>query len=195
MPKGTRKRIQSSSGTLTALSPTTPLAGDSQYNNAAATPVDIDPLAQEADQIADISFDEEDDESRDGISTPPPSKKPRIAMLRKEGSLGLSQLSIESMSNDGDFSELKDGQDSEPASPSTSTPSSFKDIDQKSPTGDSSSGSTPTPGPKRTKKAMAVVEFNKNTENLISVYFKSGLGNRRDRFLNDIEMVGVYTYY
>ncbi|KAF9149430.1 hypothetical protein BG015_008791 [Linnemannia schmuckeri] len=176
LPKGTRKRIQSSSGTMTTTTYTTPLAEDSQATNAALTSV-LTKSGQDSDQIADMPFDQEkdDDESWDSISTPPPSKKPRIAVLRKEGSLGLSQLSIESMSNDEDSPQQRDIQDSEPASPSTSTRSSLKNLDQKSPAEDSSSRSTPTPEPKRNKKAMAVVEFNKNTENLITVYFKSAL--------------------
>lgn len=170
-------------GTLTAPLSTTPLAEGSQEISAAATPVYIEPPGQDADQFADMPFDqeEEDEKRQDSISTPPPSKKPRIAMLRREESIGLSQLSIESMSNDGDSSEQKEGQGSELASSSTSTPSSPKDPDQKSPAEDSSSRSTPIPGPKRSKKAMAVVEFNKKTENLITIYFKSGLGKRTGR--------------
>lgn len=144
----------------------------------AATPGYIEPPGQGADQIADMSFDqeEEDGESQGSISTPPPSKKPRIAVLKREESMGLSQLSIESMSNDGDPSEQQESQGSGQASPITSTPSSPKDIDQKSPIEDSSSPPMPNSGSKRSKKAMAVVEFNKKTENLITIYFKSGLG-------------------
>ncbi|KAF9545937.1 hypothetical protein EC957_010322 [Mortierella hygrophila] len=179
LPKGTRKRTQSSSGTLTAPSPITSLAEGFQEISAAATPVYTESPSQYANQIADMSIEqeeeEEDDENRDIISTPPPSKKPRIAVLRREDSMGLSQLSIESMSNDGDSSEQQEIQGSGPASPITSTPSSPKDLDQKSPAEDISSRSTPTSEPKRSKKAMAVVEFNKKTENLITIYFKSGL--------------------
>ncbi|OAQ28526.1 hypothetical protein K457DRAFT_126579 [Linnemannia elongata AG-77] len=177
LPKGTRKRTQSSSGTLTAPSPTTPLVEGFQEIDVAATPGYIEPPGQGADQIADMSFDqeEEDGESQGSISTPPPSKKPRIAVLKREESMGLSQLSIESVSNDGDPSEQQESQGSGQASPSTSTPSSPKDIDQKSPIEDSSSPPMPTSGSKRSKKAMAVVEFNKKTENLITIYFKSGL--------------------
>ena len=163
----------------------------------AATPDHTEPLGRDADQIADMSFDQEgdDDETRGSISTLPPSKKPRIAVLRREESMGLSQLSIESISNDGDSSEQRESQGSGPASPSTSTPSSPKDLDQKSPAEDSSSRSTPAPGPTRPKKAMAVVEFNKKTENLITIYFKSGLGKRTGRLRQEIVLTGTSTCY
>ncbi|KAF9133088.1 hypothetical protein BGW39_010620 [Mortierella sp. 14UC] len=181
LPKGVRKRIQSSSGPVTASSPTaaeaslteTKLSADGSPEIFAASTLAHRGSIQDADQIASNSFGQEEGEnnqdSDSSIPAQPPSKKPRIAVLRKEESLGLSQLSIESTQND------EDSQGSGPESPSTSALSSPRGTDQKSSPEDSSSRSTPTPRSKPNKTAMAVVEFNKNTENMITIYFKSGL--------------------
>ncbi|KAG0374603.1 hypothetical protein BGX24_010189 [Mortierella sp. AD032] len=181
LPKGIRKRIQSSSGPVTAslttaseaaLTQTNLSASGSQETNATSSAAQND-LGQDADQITDMSFEQEEgqnnQDSDSSTSVQPPSKKPRIAVLRKEGSLGLSQLSIESTQNDNDSCG------SRPVSPSTSALSSPRGNDQKSAAEDSSNPSTPTSGFKQNKKDMAVVEFNKNTENMITIYFKSGL--------------------
>ncbi|KAG0273935.1 hypothetical protein BGZ95_010260 [Linnemannia exigua] len=179
LPKGIRKRVQSSSEPVIASSPATTVAALTQTNLSASGSQEVNATLsaeqndQDAEQIANMSFDQETSqsiqESDSSTSAQPPSKKPRIATLRREESLGLSQLSIESMQDN------EDNSDSRLASPSTSALSSPKGADQKSSAEDSGNPPTPTLGFKQNKKDMAVVEFNKNTENMITIYFKSGL--------------------
>jgi hypothetical protein len=145
----------------------------SQDINSTSTPALRGPNQDVERTASDLFSQEGGDYNQDSDSSAPaqpPSKKPRIAVLRKEESIGLSQLSIESTPDD------EDSQDLGLASLSTSTPSSPMGTDQKSSPEYSSGQSTPIPGPNPKTKAMAVVEFNKNTENMITIYFKSGLG-------------------
>ncbi|KAF9087085.1 hypothetical protein BGX23_008387 [Mortierella sp. AD031] len=183
-PRGTRRRIQSASGsTTTALSPTTtetPLSAisqttvESQETSAAATPVQPSP-GQDAEQITSNGpYDQGNQGDADSSVQRQPFKKPRLEKVGSYSS-GLSQLSIHSTPDNEDTVEQKDSQRSGPASPST-TRSSPKEADRKSATEDSSRQATPTPtGPSQPKKDMAIVEFNKNTENMIVIYFKEGM--------------------
>jgi len=147
----------------------------SRETSVASTPAQVG-QDRDADEIYSGSHGQEDNDRQDDSAGEPPFKKPRMAVLRREESLGLSQLSIESASSSEDSSEIKDNQDSEPASPSTSTRSLPQETRENPTADDPGALVAPTLGLKKSKKAMAIVEFDKNTELTISIYFKQGMG-------------------
>ncbi|KAF9921413.1 hypothetical protein FBU30_008600 [Linnemannia zychae] len=186
LPKGARKRMQSAtSGPDSGLSPSAEISltdiqlplEDPQKINVAATGTQTGIPLQSADQISSdgSSIEQNEDEKvwDEDSSQPPPNKKPRTATLKRSESWGMSQLSVDSEIND--FFGQNDSQDSEPVTPIKPIPSPPKDNDLELQAEDSSKRSISTSESKKDMKDMAIVEFNKNTENMITVYFKAGL--------------------